>query len=530
MYTCSMHPGVRQHEPGDCPICGMDLIPAPEEGGGVFTDEAHDADVHRSSRRTYELGPGAPGVFPRMAQAVLMNPARPWSGPGRLEADPSRTHVVSLEASGFVIHAGGWIIGDEVAKGDLLMEVESAELTGAARELALLSRQTLDGMDRTTQVAADLERRLRRAWVSPEQIQRFREGESRSDTLRIVSEVEGVVIQAPSTSRQPVQARDELFAVNDLEVLIADVDVFDVSASDILPGDTVAVRLLAGPGGSVTGTVHSVRPLQTQSGYALGVRVRVPNPGRSLREGMRVAASGLSEAQKPGVHIPVSSVLWTGETSWVFKKRGERLEAAPVVLGARFEELVHAVEGVTEGEEVVLNGTFLLDSTEQLSGARSRFASPHAADPTPTHAPTLLDGVDIRKLLTRYARWTASLAASSVDSANSGLDQTLAMLAKQARSEIFRAEALNGSSARITLEENRRMYKRVSDLLIDALPYGTGPGEPSDSVYVQYCPMAFGDQGARWLSFEREILNPYFGDAMLRCGETVDLVTFDSNR
>ena len=518
IYTCSMHPGVRQNEPGDCPICGMDLIEVPEAGGAAFADKA---DALRSSERAHAQDSGALGAFPRMAKAVMVDPARPWSGPGRLEADPSQTHVVSLDASAFVIHAGGWIAGDEVTKGDLLMEVESTELTGAARDLALISRQATDGKVRTGQVASDAERRLRRAWVSPRQIQQFLDGEPGGDTLRIVTEVDGVVLRAISARRQTVQARVELFAINDLSEMIADVDAFGASASDIMPGDTVAVRLLGGAGGAATGIVHSVQPRQTQSGYALGVRVRVPNPGRALREGMKVVASGASRANSPGVHIPVSSVLWTGRTSWVFKKNGEHLEAAPVVLGARHEELVHVIEGISEGEEVVLNGTFFLDSTEQLSGARSRFAFSHSANQTRTGARALLDAVNIGELLTRYARWTEGLTASSADSANSGLDQTLAMLAEDARSDIFRSENLNGPPALATLEENRRLYKRVSDLLIEALPLSTGV--PSDSVYVQYCPMAFGDQGARWLSFEREILNPYFGDAMLRCGETVGL-------
>lgn len=207
IHTCSMHPGVRQNGPGDCPICGMDLIPAADAGRGAFGDESLDADARRSSGHTYGLDPGAPGAFPRLAQAVLINPARPWSGPGRLEADPSRTNVVSLDEAAFVIHSGGWIVGDEVTEGDLLMEVESAKLTGAARDLALLSRQTPDGTDRTGHVAADLERQLHRAWVAPEQIQRLREGETRGDTLRIESKVNGIVIRASSGSQTMCEAK-----------------------------------------------------------------------------------------------------------------------------------------------------------------------------------------------------------------------------------------------------------------------------------------------------------------------------------
>lgn len=65
------------------------------------------------------------------------------------------------------------------------------------------------------------------------------------------------------------------------------------------------------------------------------------------------------------------------------------------------------------------------------------------------------------------------------------------------------------------VDAQRQQFDFLSELLIGTLQaFGTSGNE----YFVQYCPMAIGDKGASWLSAEEEILNPYFGDKMLRCG------------
>ncbi len=50
------------------------------------------------------------------------------------------------------------------------------------------------------------------------------------------------------------------------------------------------------------------------------------------------------------------------------------------------------------------------------------------------------------------------------------------------------------------------------------------------TLYKEYCPMAFNDKGAFWLSAKSEIRNPYFGDKMLECGEVQEVLTFEAEK
>lgn len=83
-------------------------------------------------------------------------------------------------------------------------------------------------------------------------------------------------------------------------------------------------------------------------------------------------------------------------------------------------------------------------------------------------------------------------------------------------------EYLNGMDAALKemagtddIEAQRESFSMLSDNLYESLKaFGTS----GITAYYQYCPMAFNDRGAYWLSDEKQISNPYFGDKMLRCG------------
>jgi len=74
---------------------------------------------------------------------------------------------------------------------------------------------------------------------------------------------------------------------------------------------------------------------------------------------------------------------------------------------------------------------------------------------------------------------------------------------------------VNGISSSDDIEEQRKQFSFLTHVLVDALTaFGTG----QDTLYLQYCPMAFDNAGADWLSEDETIRNPYFGDKMLKCG------------
>lgn len=81
------------------------------------------------------------------------------------------------------------------------------------------------------------------------------------------------------------------------------------------------------------------------------------------------------------------------------------------------------------------------------------------------------------------------------------------------------------SAASITaatdIEAQRAAFQKLSNEMIAQVKQS---GVASGEVYVDYCPMAFNDKGASWLSSSKEIRNPYFGDKMLNCGEVTETI------
>jgi Cu(I)/Ag(I) efflux system membrane fusion protein len=79
--------------------------------------------------------------------------------------------------------------------------------------------------------------------------------------------------------------------------------------------------------------------------------------------------------------------------------------------------------------------------------------------------------------------------------------------------------SLAHQSGKVNLEQQRAAFEKVSDQMTAILKTA---GWKNGQTYRQFCPMAFNDKGAHWLSNSSEIRNPYFGDRMLECGEVTD--------
>ena len=82
-------------------------------------------------------------------------------------------------------------------------------------------------------------------------------------------------------------------------------------------------------------------------------------------------------------------------------------------------------------------------------------------------------------------------------------------------------EALNKIAVARDVEEARKYFKPLSGQMV-ALAKAFGPF--GETVYVQHCPMADNNTGADWLSLDKEIRNPYFGDKMLKCGSVAETI------
>jgi Cu(I)/Ag(I) efflux system membrane fusion protein len=256
--------------------------------------------------------------------------------------------------------------------------------------------------------------------------------------------------------------------------------------------------------------------------------------------------------------IPVSAPLVTGKRAVVYVRvpdaANPTFEGREIVLGPRAGEVYVVREGLTEGEEVVVHGAFRIDSSLQILGRPSMLSLDGGGEGSRTgdgekgaegeiereEAPAALQR-RIGELFVVYRPLQAALAADDAQAAREA--------ASRMRREIESggppdegvplwndlAQGLATALARIEKSEDiqgeREAFLAVSNALRTAvLRFGHRGGGP---IHVVHCPMAFDNRGADWLQADREIANPYFGDAMLRCGEvrrTVEPVSDDGGR
>lgn len=99
-----------------------------------------------------------------------------------------------------------------------------------------------------------------------------------------------------------------------------------------------------------------------------------------------------------------------------------------------------------------------------------------------------------------------------------GQEESLEMLQLITASAIEDTEEIEGILTTMSqtddVELQRSGFETVSSWIVETIEGNIESG----TVYRQYCPMAFNDRGAYWVSTDKKILNPYFGDKMLRCG------------
>jgi len=247
--------------------------------------------------------------------------------------------------------------------------------------------------------------------------------------------------------------------------------------------------------------------------------------------------------------IPKSAVLWTGKRSVVYVKSttdaGISFKLREVTLGPALGDSYIVEDGIAEGEEIAVHGTFSVDAAAQLAGNPSmmnpdlasqamNMAAPGDGGKTmsmPTKVSDEAKGA-IQPLFEDYMKFKDALVSDRYEEAQAAalqLKQSLASVDTSAFSgdahEIWRhnsshlRNALEHVRHLSNIEELRVVFQPVSNAMIEL----ARSLKPMDEVlYVQHCPMADDFNGADWLSFSKEIRNPYFGASMLTCGEVTN--------
>ncbi|PVY42259.1 efflux RND transporter periplasmic adaptor subunit [Pontibacter virosus] len=517
-YTCSMHPQIRQEGPGKCPLCGMDLIPVSNSGSGSKT-----------SRYVLEMTPEAIALSNiQTTKLEMVDPENELTLSGRVALNEQQVSSITAKFPGRIERLYVNFTGQEVSRGERLASLYSPELITAQREL----QEAVRAEDLMPELYEAARAKLKLWKLSDAQIKRIENASDIITNFDIYSDAAGVVTERLVSTGDYVTTGSALFEVANLSSVWVVLDAYEADMSWIKKGGNITFTVPGIPGREFTAKVAFITPVLDPTTRAIEVRAEVQNPGNQLKPGMfanaRIKTSTGAKAQS--LSVPSSAVLWTGKRSVVYVKvAGEEMpafEMREVTLGPRMGDRYVVESGLQSGEEVVTNGVFAVDGAAQLRGNYSMMSPPPVGGPK---APEAFQK-QLTELVDLYYTLKNALVASDIPAARQAAGTFAMKLGEVNMNELdgklhdqwmallptlkSNAEAIQKSR---DLEKQRAAFSPLSDHVIEAVKVF---GIQHEIAYIQSCPMALGDKGAFWLSELKDIRNPYFGEAMLACGET----------
>ncbi|MCA9001093.1 MAG: efflux RND transporter periplasmic adaptor subunit [Planctomycetes bacterium] len=596
VWTCSMDPQVRQLEPGQCPICFMDLIVAPS---GVDLGP-----------RTLQLTESAVALAEiQTAKVERREVSHSIHMVGRVAVDETRISYITswVEARLDKIFVDS--TGVYVRKGDHLVELYSSTLLSAqqillhaidnAKQIESSSIESIKSSSRANVESARAKLRLL-GMVDSQIDELIDRGEAR-ERMILYAPSDGVVVTKSALQGQYVKEGDPMYTIADLSRVWVLFDAYESDLDWLRFGQEVHFTVLAYPDDSFTGRIAYIDRVLDPKTHTVKVRLNVENGDQRLKPGMFVTGTGMGqlgaggqlldpdladkwscpmhpeviadhegdcpmcgmplealdtlgfvsqgEATVPLV-IPATAPLITGRRALVYvklpktKKRPEpTFEGREIILGPRAGDWYVVGAGLKEGEEVVTNGNFKIDSELQLR-AKVSMMNPEEPDsdgadesetegpvqPAPRHVETTHASfqVQLGRVLERYMEATRELSLDRDAAAQSNamwqaaqaLDRTLLVGDTHMawmKVQVGLLDAIQGFRDAPDLEARRTALKPVTDTLIPVLEQ-FGYRRKGGPVGIFHCPMAFNDTGADWIQAEEKTANPYFGSGMYRCG------------
>jgi membrane fusion protein, copper/silver efflux system len=515
-WTCSMHPQIRQGEPGDCPICGMDLIPLEDD-----SQEGVDPAAINMSPTAMQL------ANVRTATVGTAEPVKSIRLTGKVQADERRVASQTSHIPGRIEDLSVNFTGEYVNRGQVIATVYSPDLMTAQEEL-FEAEKIKESQPQLFNAAKE---KLKNWKLSENQIEQILQTGSTEGDFNILADLSGYVISRNVNHGDYVRQGETIFQIADLSRIWVLFDVYEQDLAWINRGDEVQFTVRSLPGETFRGVISYIDPVINPTTRVTRARVEMANNNLKLKPEM--FASGTVEtklsSRAGSISVPKSAVMWTGRRSLVYVKseteRGVNFMMREVTLGPSLGDSFIIESGLDEGEEIAVSGTFSIDAAAQLSGKPSMMMRPESKTmETPVEFRRQITGVarayfDVKNALVNDNPEAAAKAAQNLSETLAKTDMGLLddkthdhwmMLLKPLVED---ARMITGTT---DIEEQREHFYTLSLHIIEMTE---SFGIEIDKVYRQFCPMAFDDEGAPWLSESEEILNPYFGDMMLRCGE-----------
>ncbi len=417
-YHCPMHPNYHSDKPGDCPICGMKLVPDDDSShpAGAQAQKPAGKILYYSDPKAPNFKSDKPGVNPETgSDLVPVYENDPAAMPmGTIRVSPEKQQMIGVKFGEVTPRSGvhsfrsvgqvsmdetrftkvqtridGWIekvyvdfTGKFVEKGQPLLTMYSPEMLASQREylLALRSREIMkdnplsESKQQSDSLVDAARKRLELFSLSEAQIEGITRTQQPLTNITIYSPISGYVIMRNAFPKQRISPETELYTVVDLSKVWIMADVFENEASMIQVGMPARVKLSYGTGRAFNGRVSYIQPQVDAMTRTLKVRIEADNPGLTLKPDMFVDVE-FNVSMPARMTVPAEAVLDTGLKKTVFVDRGNGyLEPRQVETGERIGDRIEIIKGLSPTERIVISGNFLIDSESQLKSSAAGMA------------------------------------------------------------------------------------------------------------------------------------------------------------
>lgn len=531
LWTCSMHPQIQQNSPGKCPLCAMDLIPV-ESTLDMESEFEDEITMSESALKLAEI---------QTYRVSLQKPKKEIRLLGKVKPDERLIYSQAIHFPGRVEKLFVNFTGEKVVKGQKLATVYSSELVTAQKELFEVLKD-----ESTSPLLAEAARNKLKQWkFSDKQIADLEQSGVVQTNVDVLSDYTGYVMERNISEGDHYMEGQALFTITDLSKVWVLFEAYENDLPWIKEGDQFSINLKSIPGETIKGKVSFIDPFINPKTRVAYVRVELPNDKGRLKPDMfasGVLNSNLSFSEEV-ILVPKSSVLWTGKRAVVYVKIPNRKQSSfifrEVVLGEDAGDFYVVKEGLEDGEEIASNGVFKIDASAQLAGKRSMMNSngkelsgnvASHENSTPLEFQNQLGNVvlsylDLKNRLVNddndIKKETQSIQRSITE-----IDQNLLEGNQILEWKKFE-EKMNNDLKKLlkleSIEEQRNVFLSLSNSLIEATDI-FGIKLEEKSLYLEFCPMADNNKGGFWFSSEKEIMNPYFGSSMLKCGSVKEII------
>ncbi|WCO01278.1 efflux RND transporter periplasmic adaptor subunit [Psychroserpens ponticola] len=545
MWTCSMHPQIMKNEPGDCPICGMELIPADTGADGLNANEIKMTEN----------------------AMALANIQTSVVGQGQMEDNSLKLSgkIMTNEESNAVqvTYFGGRIeklyvnsTGERVGAGQRLATIYSPELVAAQQEL--LTASSLK--ESQPELYKAVRNKLKLWKLSEKQINAIENAGKVQENFPVFATVSGTVIHKMVEEGDYVKQGQPLYKIANFNTVWAEFDAYENQIALLKEGQSIKVTTNAYRNEVFDAKISFIDPLLNSATRTIVVRAVLNNKKDKFKPGMFVEGKveGIQSSSKSTVTVPATAVMWTGERSVVYiktKPNESVFEMREVLLGNANGDSYTILEGLENGDEVVTNGTFTVDAAAQLQGKKSMMNAEGGKTTTGHEGHLGMQGdnaedkmdetnhsqmnerievsnkfqnqlkqvfddyILLKDALVNDNNNEAQIAAKNIGKNLAKVDMKLLKDEKAHNHWMTIQKELRTSANAIQnspeIATQRGHFKHLSAHMISSVKlFGI-----NQKVFSEFCPMADNNKGAYWLSIEKEIRNPYYGEAMLTCGE-----------